>query len=657
MRLLGDLISPKALERILQDAARARGQQLETLDEAGLSDILKREVFKRLQLSVPAPLAKRRVQEVLTAIGQEAMRVTQERPADVKMQVLGLEDTAKRFALYFDWPELQRLRSLLNVARDAVRDNQDVTALLAEGNTLAEALERRLQEGLVAQASDLAEIRAALPKLSAVGGPKLRRLETLTQQIDDAQKQETLLPAEVERARKLVLDLRKLVESSVVSAVSPQQRATEEIDLSMLPAEAVQRLQELERQDERRALADLVREYEPLLRVRADLDRTVQDLRARQDAGGLLGEDLSTLRVQLGTALRETLNDELSRLKRLEGRLEDVRGPVPRGSIEEARLSISIARGTLEGGALASDEVARLEGVVQALEHGQNVGDTERLIAVQRETYELERAARDVPGASELIAPGIAQARVALERGQIPSLDDLWATLERRMGEAAQQRENFDERADRVIGEYDQYRSLAGETIQRLGRAANVLRAQRRLGTLSREAREQYAQTITDAEALLDEARAEFEAARQVTATFGSDALSDLLGVFDAGGDDLFGGFGGDDSAPTPTTFTPTPPVAPSSPFEGLQVWGAQVYLVSGHDVTFGGPEPLAVRVADAYVGASGALGGGLMAFEGPQGAWLALGQDGGTLVLRVPAPLDLDAWRARLSAWQTAQA
>ena len=53
MKMLSDLISPKALERLLSDAARERHTTLSALDIPTLQDILKRDIYKRLQLSVP----------------------------------------------------------------------------------------------------------------------------------------------------------------------------------------------------------------------------------------------------------------------------------------------------------------------------------------------------------------------------------------------------------------------------------------------------------------------------------------------------------------------------------------------------------------------------------------------------------------------------
>ena len=191
---------------------------------------------------------------------------------------------------------------------------------------------------------------------------------------------------------------------------------------------------------------------------------------------------------------------------------------------------------TLASGRLATDELAGLQISASALLH--SPVEAGRILEQQRELAELERAAREVPGAEDRLRAELEQARHALASGQPLDLTPLWATLEQYMGQAAQQRESFDARADHVVHEYDRVRSLAGETTQRLGRLADTLRSQRRLGPMSTQARERYAQTLTDAEALLAEARAEYQAAQEVTASFGSDALSGLLDVFDLGGGD-----------------------------------------------------------------------------------------------------------------------
>ena len=544
--MLSDLISPKALERILSDAARERHTSLSALDIPTLQDILKRDIYKRLQLSVPATLAKRRVQDVLDSLNDESGQLTL---ASHSTQIVTLEDQARQFALYFDWPETQRLRAVLSVARQTTAEGRDAELLLQEGSELIENLERKLSEGLVTQGQDLSELKANMARLGGVGGPKIKRLDALIKQISEAQDSRTLLPAEVERALGLTLTLRKQVESSVVQQLKPDRRETVEslivqgqdevqpFDMSLLTPEAQARVQTLEREHETRQLTELAREYAALLLQHAFLEAELQLLRERSAAGQVLGESaLESLRERLTAARSAAVvgqQDRLTELAQRLARLAELAGTGPSDGLQVAYQGLSVAQATLQAGGLATDETAQLSELVRTLESSDHL-TREHLMALQRETFELGRRARDVPGAMNDLAPMIESVRATLAAGQITDLEPLWNVLERRMGEAAQQRDDMDARAARVMHDYDLYRHLAGETIQRLGRLADVLRAQQRLGVLSSDARGRYIQTLESAEALLSEAQAEFQAARDVTATFGADALSDLLGVFDS---------------------------------------------------------------------------------------------------------------------------
>ena len=218
VKMLSDLASSRALERVLSDAAQAHGRDVEALDALTLEQILKNDVYKRLQQTVPAPLAKRRVIEVLKELEKAPEEPAQAR-SELHDQVSALEEGARKFTLYFDWPETQRLRGVLGLARSAEGEGRPVGTLVQEGQDLIVQMERRLAEGLVAQAQDLAEFKAAFTRVSGVGGRDVRRLENLLAQIEEAQEQGTLLPGEVERARNLSFKLRKSLESSVVQGV------------------------------------------------------------------------------------------------------------------------------------------------------------------------------------------------------------------------------------------------------------------------------------------------------------------------------------------------------------------------------------------------------------------------------------------------------
>ncbi|GMA15694.1 hypothetical protein E5F05_05940 [Deinococcus metallilatus] len=599
VRLLGDLVSPRALERILQDAAQARGQTPETLDAPTLEDILKREVFKRLQLSVPAALAKRRVSDVI----KELLEATPAPPMQASgEQSLGvLEEGARRFTLYFDWPETQRLRGVLGVARQQQQAGQDITALIREGQDLITLMERRLQEGLVTQAQDLAELQAAFRRVQGMGGKDVRRLESLIAQIEEAQGQSVLLPAEVERARNITFTLRKLLESSVVQPLESSEAP------APLDPEAQARVLALEQEHVARQLADLAREFGPVVRARPELEERVHALRAEHASGTVKAETVNAWRAELEAVRDAVLAAQREELVGIEARLTTLPDSP---ELTEARTALDVARLTLAGGGLATDELRDLGGTLAALEAAPALAA--RLLAGQRELSEVERAAREVPGASDDLAPHLAAAREALGRGEDVEIDALWAALERRMGEAAQQRQDFDARAYHVIREYDTVRHLAGETTQKLGRLADALRAQRRLGPMSADARERYAQSLEGAEALLAEARAEYQAAQEVTASFGADALSGLLDVFDFGGGtggDLFG-------TAAPAEQTPESSDLPDD-----------TWLIRGSTVTAGRPDPAVPGVA-ALLEQATLLDVRVLRFEDAQGAWAAR-QDG----------------------------
>ena len=520
VRMLGDLVSARSLEKVLQDAALARGVTVEQLWPSALADVLKHDVYRRLLLGVSPMLAKKRILDVLNELDKLP---SESLPPAGLSPVSELEDASRRFTLYFDWPETQRLRGVLGTARTESEAGRNVSALVQEGQTLIGQMERRLQEGLVQQEQELAELRDVFGRVQPLGGKDVRRLESLIGQLEEAQKQGTLLPAELERARNLSFKLRRSLESSVMQSAG---------EVPAVDAQA--RVQALEQEEVTRKLIALQRDYAPLLRARPELERQQDEYRVRQSTGRLSETAVDAWRETLETARQQTLQAQREELAEL---AEQLGQQVDGQALNDARVALDVARMTLQGGGLATEELRELRAVAQALTHSPELA--ERILEGQRELAELERSARDVPGAAAALAVALTGARQAIERGEAYDLAPLWATLERQMSQAAAQRQDFDARADFVIAEYDEVRGLAGETIQRLGRLADALRAQRRLGPMSADARERYAQTLDGAEALLGEARAEYEAAQKVTATFGEDALDNLLDVFDFGGESL----------------------------------------------------------------------------------------------------------------------
>lgn len=531
VRSLGDLVSPRALERLIEGVAQERGQDVEHLTVPQLSDILKRDVFRRLQLTVPAHLAKRRIEEVLAEVATQAQNMPDTgavaRSEAQHAQVAALEETLRTYTLYFDWPEVKRLRSLIGVVQGELEAGRTPPPkMIEEGEELRETLAHKLSESLVRQEADLAELRAEFARVEGIGGPKIKRLNTLLQTIEAAQKEGTLAMAELERAHGIARELRKQVASSVVEGLPT---VGEEA-----PQESAQSLRDMDLAHERRVIGDLARDFAPLLLISSALELRVQEARHILEANELYGEErFAALRSDLEAAQQAYVAEQLSELSGLEVRLNQLNGELP--AVEKARLNAAVARGTLESGSLATDELSLLRQGVPVLERQ---GDSaEEALENQRELLEIEQAARDLP-AIEGLQQNLAEASQALERGEMADLSALWAIIDKRKGEAAQEREGYDKRARAVLDEYGQYRHLAGETILRLGRLADTLRSQMALTKMSAEGRAHYVKTLEEAEALLGEARAEFETAREVTSQFGEDALAGLLDVFSFGGEE-----------------------------------------------------------------------------------------------------------------------
>ncbi len=156
----------------------------------------------------------------------------------------------------------------------------------------------------------------------------------------------------------------------------------------------------------------------------------------------------------------------------------------------------------------------------------------------------------------------------------------LWAPVRRRLGRRAPEPEQLgaqlDGRSDQVIEAYYRYRRLAGEHVQQLGRLTDQLRYLRRQDPMTPEQRAEYHTTLVQAEGLVDAARAEFEAARDLVNSFDVAALDQLLGMFDAQNQSQV-----QDQAPEPST---TDAVADHAAADHAASGGSQTLILKAGD-------------------------------------------------------------------------
>ncbi len=341
-------------EALLEEGALRFGKSLEELSEKDLAALLKDLVYKELQ----GRLSKEEARSIVEGILKDLA------PPDLKP----IEEGLKRFNLYLDWPEVGRLRALYR----RLQASPDVE-LYREAKALLEGLEEKLEEALLQQAREIAYLEEVLSRVKNLGGAKVRRLEALVSTIKEAQGQGVLAQAEVERARQIALELRKLVESSAFQVLESQERprqpleepmpakppegtgpqeAPEDIlltlddfseeeliiDLDTLPEEEKHRLQALELEEERHRLRRLKERYAHVLN-RVDLSQA----EALLEGGTPLGERLSALEEALKKAEEELKAEALAQLIALEERARALEAP---WLLEEIRL----AQATLQEG-------------------------------------------------------------------------------------------------------------------------------------------------------------------------------------------------------------------------------------------------------------------------------------------------------------------
>jgi chromosome segregation protein len=359
------LLSPRVVSRSLQEGLKLVGKSPDSVDINDLEKILKAQVYRQLQVAMPVSEAKTRINDILNklkSLEEETLRNTSSKQ-DLNVQgssLADLKEKLKPFNLYFEWPEVQKLRAQINLLETEQGGNRTADKLVQDAREQFKLVEQKLEGELVAQAKDLVELEHALEAVKTLGGPKVRRLEALVAQIRDSQTSRHLAQGELERARKLALDLRKLMQSSVISQevpaslevkpaaqVQPPQPASQQpvsqgpsvtstieeegllevesgvedllsIDTSQLSPDVSAKLLELDVESERRDLDLLEKEYTQLLAYRPELAELLSEARTTLDNKTSVATHLLELREMFSGAVvaeREALKQTLKAIE------------------------------------------------------------------------------------------------------------------------------------------------------------------------------------------------------------------------------------------------------------------------------------------------------------------------------------------------------
>ncbi|RTI02606.1 hypothetical protein CSW23_00935 [Thermus scotoductus] len=435
---------------VLEEGLKRLGKRPSELTPEDGAHLLKGLVYRELQARMRPEEARQLVEGVLAQMEGQGARLAK------------LEQGLKRFGLYVDWPEVARLRALVNRLRQA-----EDPGLLQEGKTLLDALEEKLEEALLRQAKDLAHLEEALERVRHLGGPKVRRLESLVETIRQAQGEGVLAQAEVERARSLALELRKFLESSAVRSPTlpeivfetqetpPPSHLTDEVfltveeaselegellvDLEALSQEASQRILALEVEEEKRKLEALLSRYAPLVE-RATVSPLLAEVQALLEAGTPVGEKLQTLEEALQEAEKNLRAEKRARLIQLSEALRQL--PLPEEAKDPVQKALELAEETLEEGGYPDllpleEELRRLEE-----EARRKAEEGKRLLA------EKEALVEELKEKGEAFRPLLLELTALLPEAlsqKLPEIRTRYAALLKAQGEEAALRAKLEE--------------------------------------------------------------------------------------------------------------------------------------------------------------------------------------------------------------------
>jgi chromosome segregation protein len=422
------LLSPRVVSRSLQEGLKLIGKTPDTVDYADLEKILKAQVYRQLQVAMPVSEAKTRINDILNklkGLEEEQVRNTSSKhELSVQGNALAeLKEKLKPFNLYFEWPEVQKLRAQTNLLETEQNNRRVADKLVSDAREQLKLVEQKLEGELVQQAKELVELQHALNDVKTLGGPKVRRLEGIIGQISESQQNRQLALAELERARKLALDLRKLLQSTVVSEgipplevlpdppqavqsvpipVTPEEEGlldvesgVEEllsIDTSNLSADVSAKLLELDVESERRDLDMLEREFTQLLAYRPELNELLGEARTSLDNKISVAERLPALRETFSNALASEREALKQTLKAIEGDLLHLSADV---DVTELAQALQVSLGIVEISLPAKPDVQHVHSLFHLAKERQREALEQRRVeeSLREQKYNAQKEA------------------------------------------------------------------------------------------------------------------------------------------------------------------------------------------------------------------------------------------------------------------------
>lgn len=556
IRELEQLLPPRVVSRSLKDGLASLGKTPEDVTLADLSTLLRGPLKRQLEALLPPGRAEKATEEIIGRITDPDARLLQQTPAfeqKVRSELEELTAKLRPFNLYFEWPEVQKYRAQLQLIREEMDAEGNVAVLIREAREQLELLQQKLEDQLVLQAGELAELNEALERLRSLGGPRVRRLENLLNQISQAQEQRTLMPAEIEKARLLSVDLRKLLESSVYATSEPLDEIDIEATAELLPEEVNARLRQLDLDNEQHRLEQLRQQYGNLLDFRPELEGRLQALADQIASGTSSAADITALEVSLKDAFSQERNALTRELAAMAG--DEAALSTPVGS-SKLRQALQVANGILATTLPDPGDIDHIRNLHQlareqldvmkrTLHDGVEMADARKLAELEldsrqtvlTELFQLEQELKKLPlnGPAELdsLRREAAALKERLEAGaEAVDLDALWLQLEDIRNSLSGRLETITTRTETALATFSRVERLNSEDVARVRRILQHLDAHLdRLPQLSLNLTVQLEESLSEAELLLGKLEEEFEATRNIADQLVSaNILDDLLG-------------------------------------------------------------------------------------------------------------------------------
>ncbi len=362
------LLSPRVVSRSLKDGLATIGKTPQDVGYEDIEKILKAQVYRQLQVTMPVNEAKTRIQDILTRIKNLEIAVQEEDASGIALEkqseiLFNLHERLKPFNLYFEWSEVQKLRALIQLLEVEQEAQREAGKLVADAREQLAIVEQKLEDELVNQGKELTRLEATLEGTKTLGGIKVRRLENLLRQIRVSHENRQLATAELERSKKLAIDLRKLMESSVVigddmpdndvpltpvlddEGLMEAEPDESELLISDISPDIQARIAEIDLEGEGYSLESIRNEYKTLLNYSEELSATIDGYRQKLENGQSIADELKDIQETMRKVSEEKRLELLNEIKSIQSQVSKFDEEIVDAELKQA---IQVGLGILE---------------------------------------------------------------------------------------------------------------------------------------------------------------------------------------------------------------------------------------------------------------------------------------------------------------------